>query len=204
MKSFTYLWIDFGDGPAKFYIGRKIGDFWQIDSSNNYQCTSKLVLAEMEKRPQDFKRFLIDTFSDKVGHREQEAELLQSVDAARNPLYYNQHNENGKFIVTSEKMTVEWRQNISKASKGKPKRDVSKWFGNRNKRGKTQIAWNKGVPRTWVGPNHLGRKRSEETKRKISLSKIGKPRPWTPEWRERATNARIGKKRGPYKKRASV
>jgi hypothetical protein len=51
----------------------------------------------MKKRPDDFKRILLMGFQDKVSHVKLEAEMLQAVDAAHNPLYYNQHNEDGHF-----------------------------------------------------------------------------------------------------------
>jgi group I intron endonuclease len=83
--------------------------------------------------------------------------------------------------------SIEWRQNISKAGKGR-------------------IAWNKGIKgnclseetKQKMSKSRMGRIVSEETRMKISKANKGYKN--TPEQREAQSKRQLGKKRGPRNK----
>ena len=163
MQSFVYAWQDKGTFPNKWYIGRKLGDYYQIDSANTYQSTCKPLAEQMKFRPNDFQRILLMGFEDRVSHIKLEAELLQAVDAAHNPLYYNQHNEDGKWHTLGRKHTEEWKRKQSERLKG-------------NKHSSGREPWNKGkiglikqslesVAKRVIA--NTGKKRTEEQKKRM-------------------------------------
>lgn len=51
---------------------------------------------------------------------------LQLVDAKHDTMSFNMHNGDGKFTTLGIHISKEWRQNMSKASKGKVKSDMHK------------------------------------------------------------------------------
>jgi hypothetical protein len=87
--SFLYCWTD--HFTQKLYIGSHKGT---ID--DGYVCSSKYMLEEYRKRPQDFSRQIIaqGCFED---IRKLETTILQSVNARLNEEFYNRSNADGKW-----------------------------------------------------------------------------------------------------------
>lgn len=174
MKSFVYAWQDIGTFPNKWYIGRKLGDYHKIDFANTYQSSCKTLAVEMKKRPNDFRRILLMGFEDKVSHIKLEAEMLQAVDAAHNPLYYNQHNENGKFI-----------------SKGG-------WNGNKETGLKISASKKGKILLHLAGPkSEEHRRKISETRKRLGLSVGDKNVSKRPEVREKIRQVKLGKRLDP-------
>ena len=88
--SFLYKWTD--TKQNMFYIGVHKGT-----TDDGYICSSKILLEEYKKRPNDFKREILEfgTFEQVI---EKETYLLKQIDAAQNKQYYNQHNGDGNFF----------------------------------------------------------------------------------------------------------
>ena len=110
-EAFTYCWTDIKIN--KLYVGWHKGS---ID--DGYICSSKLMLEEYNKRPDDFKREIIATGSslDMVAL---ESAILRAEKVSTNEQYYNRHENNGKFILTKHSET-------SKQKMRKPKSAIAK------------------------------------------------------------------------------
>ncbi len=89
-KAFVYCWTD--RFTNKLYVGSHKGN-----PSDGYVCSSKPMKQEYKKRPQDFTRQIIAE-GDYQNMRKLEEKILVSVDAAHDPMFYNQHNSNNKWF----------------------------------------------------------------------------------------------------------
>ena len=126
-------------------------------TDDGYICSSKYMLEEYNKRPEDFSRQIVAEGS----HKEMrifESSILKNVNAALNENFYNMHNNNGVYIL--KKHTQETKNKISNSEKGKIVSLESKLKMKLSKIGEKNNRW--------------GTKHSEETKLKMSLSKKGK------------------------------
>lgn len=149
-EAFVYCWTD--NKTGMLYIGSHKG---AID--DGYVCSSKTMLHEYYKRPEDFTRQIIAEGS----HEDiftLEYKILQSLDVRNDKLFYNQHNGNGDF--RNKFHTEESKQKISKNRK-------NKCCGKEHK--------NYGKPRSDEVKNKISKKLqghfvSDETKNKISKS----------------------------------
>ena len=115
MEAFVYTWTDWKTN--QLYIG------WHKGSvDDGYICSSKVMLEEYKKRPQDFTRQIVASGSsaDMVNF---EAVLLKGFDAKHNENFYNMHNGDGKFILFNH--TQESKDKISASKKGTKRPDVT-------------------------------------------------------------------------------
>lgn len=117
---------------------------------DGYVCSSKYMKEEYKSRPEDFFREILEygTYSE---CQSKETELLKSVSAAKNPLYYNRHNGDGK-LYAPEVMSEKTKQKIAASHKGRKKTEETKQRMSAAKRG------------TKLGPH------TDEHRRKISQS----------------------------------
>ncbi len=106
--SFVYCWTD--KATNKLYIGSHKGT---ID--DGYICSSKLMLQEYKTRSQDFSRQIIAE-GQHEDIRKLEEKLLDSLNVKHDPLFYNQHNGNGKFYLKGQSNIS--RKKISLAKMG--------------------------------------------------------------------------------------
>lgn len=95
-EAFVYCWTDKVTGML--YIGSHKGT-----PDDGYICSSKRVMNEYKKRKQDFVRQIVSVGSLK-DMRKFEAILLQKLNAAADPKYYNLHNCDEKFLSDTSKM----------------------------------------------------------------------------------------------------
>jgi hypothetical protein len=93
-EAFVYCWTD--KSTNKLYIGSHKGSI-----EDGYVCSSKYMLEEYKKRPDDFTRQIIarGNYSD---IRNFEAILLTTINAAISSDFYNKHNGSSKFMTTPE------------------------------------------------------------------------------------------------------
>lgn len=146
-ESFVYCWTD--TVTNKLYVGVHKGS---ID--DGYIASSKQFLKEYNKRPNDFIRQIIANGLDS-DMRLLESKILEADDARKNPIYYNLHNNNGKFYWKG-KRGPQSKEHIEKSAIARI--------------GKTQSA--ETIAKR-VAKN-TGKKRTAETCEKISLSNKGK------------------------------
>ncbi len=92
MNSFVYSWTDMMTDMV--YLGAHKGS-----QDDGYICSSKPMMEEYNKRPNDFIRQIVATGSmhDMFGF---EAILLNKLDAKNNKMFYNRHNGDGNFVFT--------------------------------------------------------------------------------------------------------
>ena len=146
--SFIYLWYD----GKKFYLGVHEGT-----SDDGYICSSKVMLEEYEKRPQDFRRRIL-AYGTYKEMNDLEIKLLTNIkEKGRWDKYYNIAFNFPRMCHTEE--TV---KKISKGLKGIPKSEEHKRKISEAKKGITS--------------HFLGKTHTEEAKRKISEAKKGIPR----------------------------
>lgn len=109
MQTFMYKWTDKSTGML--YIGVHKGL-----ENDGYICSSVYMLEEYKKRPYDFEREILKTFSDYTEARNYEIQYLEGVNASMNVCYYNRSNGYG-----SNSALPETRKRISESNKGKKK-----------------------------------------------------------------------------------
>jgi hypothetical protein len=186
---FVYIWRD--RKHDRFYIGCHWGT-----EEDGYICSSRWMRKAYRRRPEDFKRRVIARIytnrHDLLDEEHRWLMMMKKEEIGRK--YYNTHNHRfghwttdpilseeviKKMSEASRNISDETRQKMSDAKKGKSlspatqfKPGFEPW--NKGKKG-AQVAWNKGKKRE-EQPNY-GKKRSEETRRKISEAQKGKPRP---------------------------
>ena len=89
MEAFVYCWTD--KLTNKLYVGVHKGFY-----TDGYICSSKIMKLEYNKRPQDFSREIIASGIYKEMFNF-EIKILQSINAAKDELFYNQHNWKSGF-----------------------------------------------------------------------------------------------------------
>lgn len=154
--SFVYCWTD--TRTNMLYVGVHKGS-----PDDGYICSSKYMLNEYHERSNDFKREILafGTYKELLKF---ESTILKSANAARDSMFYNRHNGDGRPHIekhseeTKKKLskpkTEEHKQklrgkrphvdqsgtknNAYKALKGKSKSDEYK---NKNSIGQSKITW---------------------------------------------------------------
>ena len=104
MDSFAYCWTD--TRTNMLYVGVHKGTI-----SDGYICSSKYMLKEYNQRPLDFSRQILafGTYSEMLVF---ESTILKSINAARDSMFYNKHNGDGRSYI--EKHTEETKLKMSK------------------------------------------------------------------------------------------
>lgn len=110
MDSFVYIWTN--NLTDQKYIGVHKGN-----PDDGYICSSKTMLEDYNINPALFRRDIIaqGSFDDMY---ELESKMLREVDAAKNPQYYNQSNNNGKFYMS--RMPESGREKLRQKALGRP------------------------------------------------------------------------------------
>ena len=171
-EAFVYCWSDMLTNML--YIG-----FHKGSVDDGYVCSSKYMMEEYDKRPQDFKRSIVAKGSSEEMIRFEET-LLKSIDAKNDPKLYNMHNGNGKFILKrhSEKFKKEQSERMRLRRKENPTPYIMT-----EERKKKLSDLKKGVPRskesrekqskTMRGENNhfYGKTHSEEFNKRQSENK---------------------------------
>lgn len=169
-EAFVYCWTD--KKTNKLYVGSHKGS-----TDDGYICSSKLMLEEYKKRPEDFSRQIVaeGDFND---IRVLEEKILTSVNAKLNESFYNMHNGNGKFYLKSH--SEQARKAISASKIGKPRKDLS----DRNRLGPSEIQIKKQIETKRKNGCYLpennpmfGKSHTEEVKKKHSERMRGAKNP---------------------------
>jgi hypothetical protein len=110
MSSFVYIWSNISTNQK--YIGVHKGT-----PDDGYICSSKTMLEDYHKNSNIFERTIVayGTFDEMY---ELESKMLREVDAAKNPQYYNQSNNNGKFYMT--RMPESGKEKLRQKALGRP------------------------------------------------------------------------------------
>lgn len=145
MSFFVYRWEDVG--KKKYYIGAHKGSY-----DDGYICSSKLMLEEYRNRPSDFTRSILSNHDTWENTLKEESRLLSELDAANDPLSYNQTNN--EYSYNFKGHTEETKRKMSKSHTGHP-------------------GWSKGM--TFPEGHIYKRPKSADWRKKISESLKGHP-----------------------------
>ena len=156
---FVYIWRD--KKRKMYYIGSHWGTF-----EDGYICSSNRMRDAHRRRPEDFKRRILDSnIQDRKQLFEEEYKWLQKAEKKKIK-YYNLHFVLKEHWHLNDQSRLSISEKISNTMKEKWKDDEYKNMMKTNHIG--QKAWNKNM-------KFPGRVLTEETKQKISKSKKGKP-----------------------------
>src|SRR5271157_240647 len=111
---FVYIWRD------KKYKRYYIGCHWGFEN-DGYICSSKWMKISFQRRPQDFKRRILEiNICDKKQLLEEEYKWLQMIKKEElGNKYYNIHNHHFNHWVTNENSKLSVVEKISKILKEK-------------------------------------------------------------------------------------
>jgi hypothetical protein len=115
-EAFVYCWTD--TKTNKLYVGSHKGT---VD--DGYISSSKYMLTEYKQRKEDFVRQIIAFGTDKE-MRVFESKILNAVNAAKDPLFYNKHNDNSKFTFADLNRDETFCQKLSLIQKEKAKKGL--------------------------------------------------------------------------------
>ena len=164
-EAFVYCWTD--KKTNKLYVGSHKGS-----TEDGYVCSSKLMLEEYRKRPEDFSRQIVahGSLSDV---RKLEAKILKAVNASVNENFYNKHENDGFFFDGWKKgeMTEEHRAKLSAAKKGKKLSENHRRNILHNRTGKTNSPEHKKA----LIESRIGSKHTEQSKKKMSEARKNNP-----------------------------
>ena len=196
MCGFIYIWRD--RKQNRYYIGSHVGD-----PSDGYVCSSSWMLQAYKKRPEDFKRRILEYVSDRERLNSREHHWLQKIKPHEmGKRYYNLRNHRFGHWTTDEqrRMTVgqkisQSRLNMSEESRNSYRGRDGRKYVTEQMREKCRAARAKQI----MTPEHrekilqakLGGSHSEETRLKISLK--GKGRKLSEETRRKMSLARKGR-----------
>lgn len=170
MEAFVYCWTD--KKTNMLYVGSHKGS-----TDDGYVCSSKYMLEEYSKRPEDFSRQIVaeGKFED---IRSLESVILKSVNARLNEQFYNMHENDGKFYLKFH--TEATKNKISKGNTGNKRPDLSE----RNKKGLTKEQIKKQIStkreRGYFLPENnpmYGKKHTEIVKKNHSIRMRGENNP---------------------------
>lgn len=133
------------------YVGTHKGS-----PADGYICSSKILLEEYKKRPEDFSREIL-AFGSYDEMIKFETAILKAANAAKDPGFYNMHNGDGRF----------YNKGHSEGTKAKLKES-------RNKRTDKPREGKKLNEAGKIKASNSAKKRAESEEGKIHLSRAGK------------------------------
>lgn len=156
---FIYLWFD------RFRKMYYIGCHWGTES-DGYICSSDRMREAHRRRPQDFKRRIIQRNIPREKLLDEEFKWLSLIpDKELGRRYYNHSKKHFGHWANNPNQKLTVGEKISKAHTGKPAHENTK----------------KALLK--CSQERISVPRSEETKQKISASHTGKEKPWAREYR---------------------
>jgi hypothetical protein len=163
LSAYVYKWVQ--KSTEKWYLGSRTGK--NCHPNDGYICSSRIVKPMILADSLDWERTILC-----IGNSEDmlalEVAYLQLIDAKNDPMSFNQHNGDGKFVYKG----------------GVPQTEEHKLKLSLSKKGRT--VWNKGKKENRndvlgkMSKSHLGKQlgpHDEETKIRISNSLKGRV-PW--------------------------
>jgi hypothetical protein len=172
-EAFVYCWTD--HKKEMLYVGVHKGT---VD--DGYVCSSKIMMEEYKKRPEDFTRQIVASGTYKDMYKF-ETKILRTEDVVNNPHYYNINMNNGFYKNKGFPLTEEHKQNIKIAASKKPHPMLGEKHSDKARQ-KMSISRKKFMLEnniTMSGEDHpmYGRKQSKEHTKKIGDALRGKKRP---------------------------
>lgn len=191
-EGFVYIWYD--KKHERYYIGCHWGTL-----DDGYICSSTWMKQGYNHRPTDFKRKILKRNILKEQLHEEEYKWLRLIKAHElGTKYYNLHNHNFGHWSTCENKHLTVREKLSEASK-KLHQDPA--YKQKYMEGRKKMPAHTPEQIAKIAEANRGKKRSEETRRKISESNKGKIMgPLSDEHRKKVSEALKGEKNPFYGK----
>ena len=143
MESFVYCWTDWA--TEKLYVGYHKGS-----AHDGYVCSSKWMMAEYTRRPQDFTRQILATGSAEDMYKFETA-ILKSAKAKTNKYFYNLSENNPPPRGNTKTGRIPWNKGLKGVqtawNKGLPKEEQPKYGKPGGMAGKKQSEYQKTVAR---------------------------------------------------------
>lgn len=165
MIGFIYIWRD--RKKNRYYVGSHWGE-----ENDGYICSSTWLKQAYKKRPQDFKRRILERFEDRTKTNEIEHRWLQMIRPEELRVrYYNLCNFRFGHWSTDECSRLTVGQKISLKVRGR------QWTEEQKRKLRGRIPKNKGIPMSEERKANLSKKlkgrplsyeRSTETRKKMS------------------------------------
>jgi hypothetical protein len=167
--AYVYKWTELKSG--KWYIGARGAKGCHPDDS--YICSSKIVKPLIQKNPNEWKRDIL-YIGDASVIFFIEAQILESLNAKKDPLSFNKHNGDGKFSMRGKQFNDEHKKKMGAWQIGRKfdSSSIAKRTASRSGFQQTQEAKNK-ISNSLKG-NGLGVPKSEEQKQKIRETMTGR------------------------------
>ena len=119
MIAFVYCWTD--HKTKMLYVGSHVGTL-----DDGYICSSKYMMEEYNKRPEDFTRQIVATGKEK-DIRALETKILQSCNAKMNEMFYNKSNADGIMCFSSSNNPMKNSASVQKMMMTKNKTMITKY-----------------------------------------------------------------------------
>jgi len=171
-QAYLYRWTHKSSGM--WYVGCRTAKGCHPD--DGYLCSSNLVKPLLLESPTDWDRKIL-CIADPNYILNLETLYLHEVDAKNDPLSFNQHNGDGKFILRSHSQLTK-----NKFKDGRMAKENNGFYGKKHTTESIEKSKKVGSDNGMFGkynkdnPN-FGKIRSDESKIKYSLSKVGNKHP---------------------------
>jgi hypothetical protein len=167
MDAFVYCWTD--HKTNKLYVGSHKGS-----TDDGYVCSSKHMMVEYKKRPEDFtKQIIAEGKLDDI--RKLETKILQAANVRIDEQFYNKHDNDGFFFEgwKQGEFSEEHRKNMSiSASKRKRTPEHIQKLNEGRRNSKNSVEHNRKI-----SEKNTGKKHTQETLDKLSKKLKGKISP---------------------------
>ena len=192
---FIYIWYD---SKRKMYY---IGCHWGTEN-DGYICSSRRMRDAYRRRPQDFKKRIIQKNIDRDNLLSEEHKWLQLIsDEELGVKYYNLHKHHFGHWSIDDRTNLTIKQKLSEASKNLHKNSE---YREKYLEGRKKLPPRSEEAKRKTATANTGKKRTEETKRKISESNKGKVLgPLSDEHRKKVSESLKGEKNPFYGKKHS-
>jgi hypothetical protein len=189
---FIYIWYD---SKRKMYY---IGCHWGTEN-DGYICSSRRMRDAYRRRPQDFKKRIIQKNIDRDNLLSEEHKWLQLIsDEELGEKYYNLHKHHFGHWSIDNRTNLTIKQKLSEASK---KLHQNQEYREKFLEGRKNLPPRSEEAKRKTAIANTGKKRTEETKRKISESNRGKVLgPLSDEHRKKVSESLKGEKNPFYGK----
>jgi hypothetical protein len=160
MTGFIYIWFD--KKKKRYYVGSHWGP-----EDDGYVCSSTWMLQAYKKRPEDFKRRILERFNEREKINDIEHRWLQMMkpEELKGERYYNFHNYRFGHWSHTAASRIAIGEKISKTNTGMKHSSETKERMSKTRKGRVRSPeWQKKL-----NESLSGKPRSEETKRKLSL-----------------------------------
>jgi hypothetical protein len=175
--AYLYKWVHLPTG--KWYVGSRTSR--GCHPNDGYICSSVTVKPLILESRQNWKRTILKT-GEATYIRKLEGRFLSFINAADDQMSYNKNNANGNFTTTNTTASEKTRAKMRASHRGKHEGEKNNFYGKKHTAASIEKSKRFGPSNGMYGkfgidnPN-FGKSRSDESKEKYKLSKLGDNHP---------------------------